>query len=71
MEGDGTYHYGIRVVSRSQTKARTGRRRSRRTPMACLSEHGFVSMAADGADRMRFVWLDGRVSARYSSHAEA
>lgn len=67
-EGDGTFHYGIRV-SHSQDEGANWSAPITPHTDGVLSEHGFVSMAADGADRMRFVWLDGRVSAN-SSHAE-
>jgi hypothetical protein len=69
MEGEGTYHYGIRVVHSSDEGVHWS---SPITPHTdgVPSEHGFVSMTADGANRMRFIWLDGRVSAR-DTHSEA
>lgn len=68
MEGEGTYHYGIRVSHSQDEGAHWSAPITPHTD-GVLSEHGFVSMAADGADRMRLIWLDGRVSAS-GSHAE-
>ncbi|WP_395788342.1 sialidase family protein [Aquimonas sp.] len=61
-EGGGTYHYGIRVAH-SQDEGATWSAPITPHDDGTLSEHGFVSMAADGADRMRLVWLDGRHAA--------
>lgn len=61
-EGAGTYHYGIRVVH-SQDQGATWSAPITPHDDGTLSEHGFVSMAPDGADRMRLVWLDGRRAA--------
>lgn len=61
-EGAGTYHYGIRVAH-SQDEGATWSAPITPHDDGTLSEHGFVSMAPDGADRMRLVWLDGRHAA--------
>ncbi|WP_091246012.1 sialidase family protein [Aquimonas voraii] len=61
-EGPGTYHYGIRVVH-SQDEGATWSAPIAPHDDGTLSEHGFVSMAPDGADRMRLIWLDGRHAA--------
>lgn len=61
-EGPGTYHYGIRVV-RSQDEGRSWSAPLTPHDDGSLSEHGFVSLAADGEDRMLAIWLDGRYTA--------
>ncbi len=61
-EGAGTYHYGIRVAH-SQDEGASWSAPITPHDDGTLSEHGFVSMAPDGADRMRLVWLDGRHAA--------
>jgi hypothetical protein len=61
-EGAGTYHYGIRVAH-SQDQGASWSAPITPHDDGTLSEHGFVSMAADGADRMRMIWLDGRHAA--------
>ena len=61
-EGAGTYHYGIRVAH-SQDEGATWSAPITPHDDGTLSEHGFVSMAPDGADRMRLIWLDGRHAA--------
>lgn len=61
-EGAGTYHYGIRVVH-SQDEGQSWSAPIVPHDDGTLSEHGFVSMAAEGADRIRLVWLDGRHAA--------
>lgn len=66
-EGAGTYHYGIRVVH-SQDEGASWSAPITPHDDGTLSEHGFVSMAPDGADRMRLIWLDGRHAA--ASHAD-
>lgn len=66
-EGAGTYHYGIRV-SHSQDEGENWSAPITPHDDGTLSEHGFVSMAPEGADRMRLIWLDGRHAA--ASHPE-
>ena len=61
-EGAGTYHYGIRVAH-SQDEGATWSAPITPHDDGTLSEHGFVSMAPDGGDRMRLIWLDGRHAA--------
>jgi len=61
-EGAGSYHYGIRVAH-SQDEGATWSAAITPHTDGTLSEHGFVSMAAEGADRMRLIWLDGRHAA--------
>lgn len=61
-EGAGTYHYGIRVAH-SQDEGASWSAPITPHDDGTLSEHGFVSMAPDGADRMRLIWLDGRHAA--------
>jgi hypothetical protein len=57
--GSATYSYEVRLA-RSSDEGRTWSEAL--TPHADRSavEHGFVSMADDGAGRMALVWLDGR-----------
>lgn len=68
-EGAGTYHYGIRVVH-SQDEGLNWSAPIVPHDDGTLSEHGFVSMAADGADRIRLIWLDGRHAAAQSAEAD-
>jgi hypothetical protein len=69
-EGAGTYHYGIRVAH-SQDQGLSWSAPITPHDDGTLSEHGFVSMAPDGADRMRLVWLDGRHAAAAALDAPA
>ncbi|MCG6118270.1 MAG: glycoside hydrolase [Aquimonas sp.] len=66
-EGPGTYHYGIRVV-RSQDEGRSWSAPLTPHDDGTLSEHGFVSLAAAGEDRMLMIWLDGRYTAGGGDH---
>lgn len=61
-EGAGTYHYGIRIAH-SQDEGASWSAPITPHDDGTLSEHGFVSMAPDGGDRMRLIWLDGRHAA--------
>ncbi len=55
----GTYAYEIRVV-RSRDQGRSWGAPVVVHRDATPTEHGFVSMAPAGADRVRLIWLDGR-----------
>ena len=69
-EGAGTYHYGIRVAH-SQDEGASWSAPITPHDDGTLSEHGFVSMAPDGGDRMRLIWLDGRRAAtERASHSD-
>jgi len=58
-EGAATYAYGIRI-SRSTDEGRSWSPPVTPHDDGTLTEHGFVSMAPAGDDRMLLVWLDGR-----------
>ncbi len=68
-EGAGTYSYGVRIA-----RSRDGGTvwDAPVTPHAdgLLAEHGFVSLWADGDDRVGAVWLDGRKTAMPDSARE-
>ncbi|WP_337171066.1 sialidase family protein [Gemmatimonas aurantiaca] len=68
-EGGSKYAYGIRVV-RSKDQGRTWGAAVTPHTDGLAAEHGFVSMWAEGADRIGLVWLDGRKSAMADSARE-
>lgn len=68
-EGSSTYAYGIRVV-RSTDLGRTWSQTITPHTDGLPAEHGFVSMWAEGPDRIGLVWLDGRKSAMPDSARE-
>lgn len=57
--GPDTYHYEI-LSSRSQDQGLSWSAALAPHRDGSASEHGFVSMAAAGGDRVRMIWLDGR-----------
>ncbi len=69
-EGAGTYAYGIRV-SRSTDDGRSWSAPITPHDDGTQTEHGFVSMAPAGGDRMLLAWLDGRNTASASSASSA
>lgn len=68
-EGTSKYAYGIRVV-RSTDAGRTWSAPVTPHTDGLAAEHGFVSLWAEGADRLGLVWLDGRKSAMPDSARE-
>lgn len=68
-DGTGKYAYGVRVV-RSSDAGRTWSAPVIPHTDGLAAEHGFVSLWADGADRLGLVWLDGRKSAMPDSTRE-
>lgn len=68
-EGTGTYAYGIRLV-RSRDGGTTWDAPVTPHDDGLLAEHGFVSLWADGDDRVGAVWLDGRKTAMADSARE-
>lgn len=68
-EANGKYSYGVRVV-RSKDSGRTWSAPVTPHTDGLAAEHGFVSMWAEGADRIGLVWLDGRKSAMPDSARE-
>ncbi len=66
----GTYAYEIRTV-RSRDKGRSWEPAVIVHRDGTPTEHGFVSMAPAGEDRVRLVWLDGRrMAATADAHGE-
>lgn len=61
--GDAPYAYDIRMV-RSSDDGRTWSAPFSPHDDGTQTEHGFVSMAAVGGDRVLVVWLDGRATAK-------
>jgi hypothetical protein len=68
-EAGGKYAYGIRVV-RSGDGGRSWSAPVTPHTDGLAAEHGFVSLWAEGADRLGLVWLDGRKSAMPDSARE-
>jgi len=68
-EGTGKYAYGIRVV-RSADGGVTWSAPVTPHTDGLEAEHGFVSLWAEGADRLGLIWLDGRKSAMPDSARE-
>lgn len=68
-EGNGKYSYGVRVV-RSTDGGRTWGAPVTPHTDGLAAEHGFVSLWAEGADRVGMMWLDGRKSAMPDSTRE-
>jgi len=68
-EGTSKYAYGIRVV-RSTDGGRTWSAPVTPHTDGLAAEHGFVSLWAEGDDRLGLVWLDGRKSAMPDSARE-
>jgi hypothetical protein len=68
-DGTGKYAYGIRVV-RSSDDGRSWSAAVTPHTDGLAAEHGFVSLWAEGADRLGLVWLDGRKSAMKDSTRE-
>jgi hypothetical protein len=68
-DGTGKYAYGVRVV-RSADGGRSWSAPVIPHTDGLAAEHGFVSLWADGADRLGLVWLDGRKSAMKDSVRE-
>jgi hypothetical protein len=66
----GTYAYEIRTV-RSRDKGRSWDAPVVVHRDGTPTEHGFVSMAAAGVDKVRLIWLDGRnMAATADAHGE-
>jgi hypothetical protein len=67
---EGTYAYEVRTT-RSRDQGRTWDAHVVVHRDATPTEHGFVSMAAAGDDRVQLIWLDGRrMAASADAHGE-